>query len=302
MDEHYGFSFLVPHIMHSAVPLKYGQHMPPSLHVHFSQAGHQHHQGTCTIDYRIRAQFLIDGNCLAEQSRPFRLLTSSERQPPVCTEDFPGEYKLSHYKTLRSPFYQPAGRLLVHSLEPFPLAFSPGGKGATTSVRLRLQYKSLKGDNVIRIPPPRFYGLVRSYLKATTFISTEPQRRSPATCDARTSPFTVKAHRSYASQIRKLSFGSWTPLETATGTIWESETDLLVKCDNAAYLTPSFSSMLVSRRYSLKIHMVVSGNGHAALKLELPIQVLYIGDGYVQTEEAMYWDSSAEHIPPAYST
>jgi hypothetical protein len=202
--------------MDSAVPLRYGQYMPPSLHVHFSQVGHHYPKGTCSIDYRIRAQFLIEGNCLAEESRPFRLLTSSERQPPLCTEDYPGEYKLSSYKTLRSPFYQPAGRLLVNSLEPPPLALFPGKKGATTSVRLHFKYRSPKDDCSMRLSPPRFYGIARSYLQATTFISTEPQRRSPATCDALTSPFTIKAHRAYASQIRKLCFGVWAPLETGS--------------------------------------------------------------------------------------
>lgn len=73
------------------------------------------------------------------------------------------------------------------------------------------------------------------------------------------------------------------------------------KCHNPAYLTPSFSSMLVSRRYSLKIYMVISGHGHAAVKLELPIQVVYAGRRFLPSQGIMHTGGPAEDTPPAYS-
>ncbi|KAE8396356.1 hypothetical protein BDV23DRAFT_192179 [Aspergillus alliaceus] len=301
----YNFSFVIPNDLASAAPSKYGQGIPPSLNIHFTRTSHRNaiscSKGTCSIEYRIRAQFLAEGHRLVEKIRSFTLWTTQGRQPPVCTEDFPGEYQMSAFKTLRSPLFQPTGRLLVYSHEPPPLDFSPEKEGAATSVRLRLRYESLKNDSGMRIPPPRFHGIVRSNLQASTFISVEPQKRSPATSDAPVFPFTFETRESYASQLRKLCFARWTPLETATRTLWESEADLAVPCDYPAYLTPSFSSLLVSRRYSLKIYMVISGLGHAALKLELPIQVVYTGDGHLPPEEISYSNGPTEDMPPAYS-
>ncbi|KAE8139378.1 hypothetical protein BDV38DRAFT_269894 [Aspergillus pseudotamarii] len=290
--------------LYGPVSNKYGQHIPSSLNVNFSPASHRAAilgpKGTCSIDYRIRAQLLAEGRCVVDTTRPFTLWASHGRQPPVCTEDFPGEYKLSTLKTLRNPFLRPTGRLYVYSQEPSPLEFSPEKEGAATSIRLRLRYESLKGDPM-RTPPPQFHGIVRSNLKASTFISIEPQRRSPATCDASAFPFTFETRKSYPSQLRKLCFSRWTPTEMGTGTAWETEAELIFKCRSPTYLTPSFSSMLVSRRYSLKLYMVISGHGHVALRLELPIQVGYTGRRFLPSEDIMYTSGLTEDMPPAYS-
>ncbi|KAE8381723.1 hypothetical protein BDV26DRAFT_278540 [Aspergillus bertholletiae] len=282
---------------------KYGQHIPSSLNLNFSPASNQSailcSKATCSIEYRIRAQILVEGRCVVESVQPFTLWTSQGRQPPVCIEDFPGEYKLSASKTLRSPLLRPTGRLQIYSHEPLPLEFSPEKEGAATSVRLQLRYESLKNDGA-RLPPPRFYGVIRSSLKASTFVSIQPQRRSPAACDASTFPFTFETRKAYGSKLRKLYFPHWTPLEIDTGTVWETETDLTFRCDDLACLTPSFSSMLVSRRYSLKMYIVISGHGHAAFKLKLPIQVMYTGRRFLPSEEIMY-TNGPEDMPPAYS-
>ncbi|KAF5855547.1 hypothetical protein ETB97_008998 [Aspergillus alliaceus] len=217
-DQRYNFSFVIPNDLASAAPSKYGQGIPPSLNIHFTRTSHRNaiscSKGTCSIEYRIRAQFLAEGHRLVEKIRSFTLWATQGRQPPVCTEDFPGEYQMSAFKTLRSPLFQPTGRLLVYSHEPPPLEFSPEKEGAATSVRLRLRYESLKNGSGMRIPPPRFHGIVRSNLQASTFISVEPQKRSPATSDAPVFPFTFETRESYASQLRKLCFARWTPLET----------------------------------------------------------------------------------------
>ncbi|KAE8407061.1 hypothetical protein BDV37DRAFT_280326 [Aspergillus pseudonomiae] len=304
-DQRAPISGIVKIALEGAVSNKYGQQIPSSLHISFSPASHRTavscSKGTCNIDYRIRAQFLIAGHCVVETTRPFTLWASQGRQPPVCTEDFPGEYQLSALKTFRSPLLQPAGKLHVYSHEPPPLEFSPEKEGAATSVRLRLRYGSPKNGGAMRIPPPRFYGIVRSNLKASTFISIQPQRRSPATCDAAAFPFTFETRKSYPSQLRKICFPRWTLSEMGTESIWESEAEMTFKCHNPAYLTPSFSSMLVSRRYSLKIYMVISGHGHAAVKLELPIQVVYTGRRFLPSQGIMHTGGPAEDTPPAYS-
>ncbi|KAE8362995.1 hypothetical protein BDV27DRAFT_159194 [Aspergillus caelatus] len=305
VDQCYHFRFLIPKSISGPVSNKFGQDIPSSLNVNFSPASHRTtisgSKGTCSIDYRIRAQLLAEGHCVVDTTRPFTLWASHRRQPPVCIEDFPGEYKLSTLKTLRNPFFRPTGRLHVYSHEPAPLEFSPEKEGAATSVRLRLRYESLKKGDAMRIPPRQLHGIVRSNLKASTFVSIEPQRRSPATCDASTFPFTFETRKSYSSQLRKLCFSRWTSLEMGTETTWESEAELIFKCRSPTYLTPSFSSMLVSRRYSLKLYMVISGHGHAALKLELPIQVGYTGRRFLPSEDIMYTSGLTEDMPPAYS-
>ncbi|KAE8352512.1 hypothetical protein BDV28DRAFT_148971 [Aspergillus coremiiformis] len=302
-NQRYNFHFVVPNKIAGAVPRKYGQQIPSSMQIHFSQTSDHgavaYCKGTCSIDYRIRARFITDDNYVIEKTRPFTLWTSQGRQPPVCTEDFPGEYRLSSFKTLRNPFFQPTGRLLVDSDEPLPLEFSPEKEGAATVVRVRLLYESLKDVDVgARLSPPRFSALVRFHLQASTFISIEPQRRSPATCDAPGFPLTFETRKSYPSQVRKLRFDR---LELATGPVWESEADLTLLYDNPAGLTPSFSSLLVSRRYSLKIYMIISGHGHTALKLELPIQVVYTGSTFLQSDEIPSSNDPREEMPPAYS-
>lgn len=82
---------------------------------------------------------------------------------------------------------------------------------------------------------------------------------------------------------------------------WETEAELVFKCRSPTYLTPSFSSLLVSRRYSLKLYIIISGHGHAALKLELPIQVGYTGRRFLPSEDIMYTSDPTEDMLPAYS-
>jgi hypothetical protein len=60
--------------------------------------------GHCYVSYRIRFQVIIGGRVVKEAVQPFKLYMTSDIRPPLCPDDFPGEYHFSDRKTLSSLF------------------------------------------------------------------------------------------------------------------------------------------------------------------------------------------------------
>lgn len=54
----------------------------------------------CYVSYRIRCQTIIDDRLVGEIVQPFKLYLTSDVRPPLCADDFPGEYLLSEPKSL----------------------------------------------------------------------------------------------------------------------------------------------------------------------------------------------------------
>lgn len=62
---------------------------------------------------------------------------------------------------------------------------------------------------------------------------------------------------------------------------WETKVTLVFTYSDDKRPVPTFSSALVSRRYSVRIALHMEGVYHRALELEVPLQIIYRGHGQV---------------------
>ncbi|KLJ10671.1 hypothetical protein EMPG_13945 [Blastomyces silverae] len=248
----------------------------------------------CRIAYTLHAYLMCNGSTTTGTFRHVMLFPTQEPQPPSCTSDFPGDYALSRSAVLRTTmFFRRLGRLSVETMEPAPLDMSGKKNGASTAIHLVLRFRESRqgGGKCESTPPPTpDFGVVSLKLKQMTFISVEPQRRLPATCDLLTSPSMAKDTKVIHEQVRKLKFSPWVRSRWKAEhggssdqerRVWETKATLIFTYANGKRLAPTFSSALVSRRYSVRIALHLERVYHAAVELEVPLQIIYRGDGQI---------------------
>ncbi|QSS50150.1 hypothetical protein I7I53_10733 [Histoplasma capsulatum var. duboisii H88] len=265
-----------------------GSVVPPSIE-------RNNFRGDCRITYTLHAYLMCDGRPTTGTFRHVMLFPTQEPQPPSCTSDFPGDYILSRSAVLRTGMlFRRRGLLSVETREPAPLEMSRGKSGASTTVNLTLRFRESREIRSAcgSMPPatPAF-GVVSLKLKQTTFISVEPQRRLPATRDLLTSTVMVKDTNIINEQSRKMKFSPWVrsrwkeehqaQCAAQERQAWETKVTLVFTYSDDKRPVPTFSSALVSRRYSVRIALHMEGVYHRALELEVPLQIIYRGHGQV---------------------
>lgn len=298
MQEGYGregtrlfpFFFKVPQQILTPNGLKEGtdlvQYLPSSINVAFdnrSQNPRVHGcRGKTNINYGIRVQLIRNGIVAVEVQRPITLFPTLDQEPPVCTSDFPGEYKLFERKTLRTLFpFRRVGELLVQTSEATPFEFSCEKQNASASVKIKLRYSRPDHNTA---PPEPFYGTVVSKLRSSTFVSVMPQQRMPTRKEAHKSPFMTQHTTYHMNHKRKLRFSQWKPVKsngkTSQGSEWESEATLAVEYSGDTFLEPTFASSLVSRRYALCMSVEIEGCGRTSVDLLVPVHIRYRAKPY----------------------
>ncbi|KIW99994.1 uncharacterized protein Z518_10922 [Rhinocladiella mackenziei CBS 650.93] len=58
-------------------------------------------------------------------------------------------------------------------------------------------------------------------------------------------------------------------------TTWHSQEDVLLRLSHSPMLAPTFWAPLVSRRYSIRLQISLSGIGSAKFELVVPVQIVY---------------------------
>ncbi|OAX80963.1 hypothetical protein ACJ72_04701 [Emergomyces africanus] len=272
--------------------------LPPSLCVNAgnilpSSTEQNSVRGDCRITYTLQAYIMRDGRPTTGTFRHIMLFPTQEPQPPLCTADFPGDYALSRSVVLRTGMlFRRLGRLSVETEEPAPLEISKKSGGASTAIPLVLRFRESREQRskCESMPPIPDFGGISFKLKQMTFISVAPQRRMPATQDLLTSSFTAKDTKIVNEQSRKMKFSPWVRSRwkekhgehgespDQEKQIWEMTTMLIFTYPDRKCPVPTFSSALVSRRYSVRIALRLEGVYHGALELEVPLQIIYKAD------------------------
>ena len=264
--------------------------LPPSLKAGDSiqdRAGQTYMQPQ--INYVVRASVEVpsstSGSLVKVQStREIRLIPFTEIRPPLATEDFPGEYTSSSTKSLtRVPFGGLFGELSISMNEPSPLKFTDGPISANTLGSLRLALRPV--DVVATIEPRSLTCIIHSTVLVKVISSATPLRGMPSYSMARAE----NSMRILAScidlQTRKIDVHSWTPDNQRQAgrnpgsRVCTWVTTLSLPICIPGRLLPTFCSTLAALRYSLRIRLNVKGMHHSTFKLEVPLQVLYCGDG-----------------------
>ncbi|KAL2360550.1 hypothetical protein RJZ56_006573 [Blastomyces dermatitidis] len=258
----------------------------------------------CRIAYTLHAYLMRNGSTTTGTFRHVMLFPTQEPQPPSCTSDFPGDYALSRSAVLRTAMlFRRLGQLSVETMEPAPLEMSRKKNGASTAIHLVLRFRESRERSKCESmsPPTPDFGAVSLKLKQMTFISVEPQRRLPATRDLLTSPLMAKDTEIIYEQLRKLKFSPWVRsrwkeedggISDQERRVWETKATLIFTYANGKRPAPTFSSALVSRRYSVRIAFRLERVYHGTLELEVPLQIIYRGDGQIPwSDESELGDS-----------
>ncbi|EQL34936.1 hypothetical protein, variant [Blastomyces dermatitidis ER-3] len=284
-------------LIHMQTSLQKRNHQP-------DDQGTSSQRADCRIAYTLHAYLMRNGSTTTGTFRHVMLFPTQEPQPPSCTSDFPGDYALSRSAVLRTAMlFRRLGQLSVETMEPAPLEMSRKKNGASTAIHLVLRFRESRERSKCESmsPPTPDFGAVSLKLKQMTFISVEPQRRLPATRDLLTSPLMAKDTEIIYEQLRKLKFSPWVRsrwkeedggISDQERRVWETKATLIFTYANGKRPAPTFSSALVSRRYSVRIAFRLERVYHGTLELEVPLQIIYRGDGQIPlSDESELGDS-----------
>lgn len=232
--------------------------------------------GTSHVEYTIQCWVLSGSTIYNSCSKKVKIYECIESSPPpVCLEDYPGEYVCRQEKKLRNTLGFPGRSMYVAVNEPAPISRGANVSTSGTYIDIRVGVRGRLGQNA-RIPACLDIKMFWT-LKTHTFISVVERDRSPTAREAHVSPFLEEVVG--ISQSRNLGFklDSWEQRpEGAFAWIQTKTVQLPLLRDS--YPSPTYFHPIVSRRYSLALHLKASikGFGSASFDLVIPIQVFYM--------------------------
>lgn len=246
-------------------------------------------QGGCHVVYSLRAQSISKGICIEKSHLELDIFPRASPLPPLDTQDFPGEYRLTGLKALHNGLIpKKCGVLTIGTREPRPLELCQHTDTASTKIALDFQFK--KSSSGPRPEPPMFSDCdVTTTLKAFTFVSTSKQMSAPTMRQSISSPGLVQIVRCLSRQTHKFHFPIWclsrhnnhvsdSILPEAHPEVWETHLSLVVTRQiDQGLLVPTFTSSLVNRRYILEVNVQLRGRQHVRFELAVPLQVVHMG-------------------------
>lgn len=166
-------------------------------------------QGGCHVVYSLRAQSISKGICIEKSHLELDIFPRASPLPPLDTQDFPGEYRLTGLKALHNGLIpKKCGVLTIGTREPRPLELCQHTDTASTKIALDFQFK--KSSSGPRPEPPMFSDCdVTTTLKAFTFVSTSKQMSAPTMRQSISSPGLVQIVRCLSRQTHKFHFPIW---------------------------------------------------------------------------------------------
>lgn len=209
------------------------------------------------------------------------VMPSNPAEPPLQTEHFPREYRLTCSKTLRQHFWSRSiGTMTISAVEPAPLNISTSDLRASTSVPIKLLFKPCKANKSMALPYDWDIAFT-SFLRIRTFNSTRPFSRMPTQELTETDHLVQMDCKGTLPESRHCDAFPWRLHRLSpVGTIIHDEatvpwtTTLIVPVNAAKSLIPTFLSPLSARRYSLVLQFIIGTLSHGPVNLEIPIQVV----------------------------
>lgn len=188
---------------------------PPSICIsrHRGFDSHPIVYAHCYVSYRIRCQTIIDDRVVGEVVQPFKLYRISDVGPPLCVNDFPGEYLLSDQRTLSSFLkVKRHFHLMMKAREPKPILISKAHPSTTIDIHSRLlRYKDAYPD-VIPIPVS---GQISIVIKSETIFSVTPCSQVPTSLEATNSVDMVKSSAVHLQCTKRLTLSEFSPAENS---------------------------------------------------------------------------------------
>ncbi|KAF8417010.1 hypothetical protein BGX38DRAFT_1109522 [Terfezia claveryi] len=214
---------------------------------------------------------------LAEETRKVRILPAYQDPPPIMIDSSDKDFALRKKRTIRKGFLKgKLGRLVVEAQQPSALhTLTSSACPPATTVPVTVSF--FPADPSLQ--PPALNTL-STKLRTHTFFSTNPIMYFPVPSHVALDGALGRHHESSFVGAQNLSGVKWTPHYTLGGITdyYTTELTLPIVTPKCKYLVPSFHSCLVSRSYSIEVHLDVHTPGynmgiHPGVTLKIPLQV-----------------------------
>ncbi|KAH7383431.1 hypothetical protein BKA64DRAFT_159242 [Cadophora sp. MPI-SDFR-AT-0126] len=231
------------------------------------------------VTYTLRIGLWIGEQITTTHAEEIVLKPSNSLSPPICVQDFPRDYKIAQAKISRNLCTRTWKVLELSVVEPEPLEYNPKTDTLHTKLHFSITYEAF--------PSPKSLGLaiercdVKLSLKAKTVISLNPLQAQPTAPQIIYSPYLSEIVQEHTGKIRTLNLPTWKEMR------WEDTRDnkghiicqyvLNFSMDfwqkRCFCLTPTFSSPMMLRRYSLGAVVTLHGANVQKFRLEIPVQI-----------------------------
>lgn len=258
----------------------YHCYLPPSLQHRSAASPNSPPAGNFSavkIEYGIAAQVVRRNLIVRRAFRQFNMSFSKTPAPPTCINDFPLEYLCHGRRVLRNKLFRRTGTVFVESREPTAFHFQRGNEKAISWLPLSLRLTPDAPTSWLETTGVN--ALITWSLQISTFLTMEKHSKHMVVSEASESIDAARIVSVVETRRLKMVFSSWTQLRPHTSDdarpSWRSDSRVMFQLSHSPMLAPTFWTPLVSRRYSIRLHIVLSGFGCSKLELVVPVQIVY---------------------------
>ncbi|KAL2351080.1 arrestin [Cryomyces antarcticus] len=248
---------------------------------------------------------------VAEKTKKVRIVPASEEQPPLNVDEKDEDYALRNERTIRKGVFKgKLGRLVMEAAQPKSLRLPAPSPTASSAPVTAMTTVILHFDPAEENSPPPRLGAMSSKLKVITFSASSVRTTIPSRAMTRFDMSQSYYSESLSLSSRCMESVEWTHhsssslasssdlerRDSAFSTLSSSSTSSRAIEASSAYrsgsyyttrllvpvtlpknksFVPTFHSCLISRTYSLDLHLSVNGTGVSApsLTLKVPVQI-----------------------------
>ena len=225
--------------------------------------------------YTVQADLFRHGKSVSCVSRDIRIFGDEKPQPPTCLGDFSSDYVCEQKCALRRHIVYRIGVFSVTIAEPEPFLFCSGKDFAMT--RLSVHF-DLQGPPNPNSGAGSYTTSVVWQLRTSTFVSVQPMIVAPTVRQAHRCRFISLSTTLGLKHWLKLAGGCWQPATAACGAAeaWSIDQKIALAIPTRCLLPPTFITPHIARRYSLLVRVKIAGSGTARVRLEVPVQIVYV--------------------------
>lgn len=233
-----------------------------------------------SVVYQVKVQLRLGATMLAEAVRKVHIFDCKGSTPPLCLRDFAPEYICQQASVIRKNILQKTGIMSVEVDQPAPLVFVSSGGAVTTRILLKVSLRTISDASGF-FAGGTFEAEITWRLRSSTFVSMQMLHALPTVREAALSKLMAYLATSSPRRRLKMIWSDWTPTnpqsQTCSGskTEWTAIYPIWLSIHSTPALAPTFSLPYLSRRYSILLHVSVSGLGRSQTSLTLPVQITY---------------------------
>jgi len=242
------------------------------------------------IRYILKAALWSTDQIIASCSEEILLSPCYLPSPPMCLQDFPQDYRISHSRKIHGLFRKVSRTINLSISEPKPLQYCHETRGLHTALTFEVKCEDivqLLGDF---LKPVTGTFEVQLSLRSRTITSLSQLKTQPTSAQIRKIPWITETLQESHDKSWTLNIPPWTTdtccnlhAESAQYHTTSFSVDFWQK--GCPCLLPTFITPFIQRRYSIKAIITLRSSTNYVFHLEIPVQIC-TGIGWETTTPA----------------